>query len=378
MPFRCFSSANPDVEDEKLGVVPAPLVQIKHLRICDGSENIERWAKLNFPFNNFMNKRSTSVDRLSLLAEKKDHIVMIGHSQAANRLPRLANRIGQLNSIVISVSRRRNRLSIVNDVTKKNLYVESHFLWGFAKSISVSTDKTFFSVDFDFGVTKIYRATISKSVTVSYISELSSAHPMSAISGGNFLCATASSRRLVIWDIILGTIHRVVEYPKEIVKVVAHEESFAVWVATGQNIILMDLNGQELRLLDLGDVITVLEGMEDGQSVVCGTRLGKIFVVGFEEAGPKCKELDSPHGCEIEKVIVEKKRLRFTSVDVKGEVKRWDLKGGVDSDAMVFASCAVCTNPTMSVCVSCGKPMCDQCLAGHLKGPDCRHCFAFL
>lgn len=349
----------------------------------ENSEKVKTWVRNHFTISP---PRSISVDSLrwekSLAGQVRKSP---GHGQPSRAVSAQLSQLNRIKSTVINVSRRKSKLAIANIVTDTEYYAEYNFIYGHAVSISVSWEGTVFAIDFAFGLTRVYKVVFSKGipVTAKCLSEFSAgASPVSSVSGRNWVCATASGKILVLWEIISGTVHRVLNFEREISAVAFDEVSFSVWAAVHNRIVLVGLNGVIVAETQLSQNVTALTRMEDNSSVICGTQEGGLFVVryDFETEAIFQTEMQSQHKNAITKIVWQREERRYLSVDAIGKVFQWNTEGDLQTDleTSVFMSCSICTNPTQFICQFCNKPVCGQCRPAHLKGPNCRHCVAFM
>jgi hypothetical protein len=354
----------------------------KTLNSPGASEIIDQWARTTFQFHF---SRAQSLNSIGPILDGHSPSPSPFHSQKAERLAIGASQRDLSRSVVINVSRRMCRLTISNDLTSKIYYQDSHYVYGYAGLISVSGGGAYFAIDFSFGLTRVYQVIMQggNPVGTKCVSEFSLGFDqISSVSGRDWLCATASQKVLVLWDIVRGTIHRKMEFEKRISAVAIGESNFCVWVASGETVFLLGLNGFCFAQLQLDEEVTALTPIEGELSAICGTEHGKLNFLNLTvETGVLASEaMESQHHDRIERIVIQREIKRYISVDVAGGVYRWSARGipEPEMESMVFTSCAVCTNPTHTICQFCNKAICGQCLANHLKGPNCRHCLAFM
>jgi hypothetical protein len=286
---------------------------------------------------------------------------------------------------VIGVSRRKSRLTISSDLTNKVYYTDSHYLYGYATLISVSQAGAYFAIDFAFGLTRVYQVALQAGIPVGakFVSEFGLAFgQMSSVSGRDWVCATAAGKALVLWDIVRGTVHRRFAFDDAVSAVAVDEANYCVWVAAGRKIVCLGLNGFRFGEIAFGETVTALTPIEGELAAICGTEIGGLRLVRYvAESGVMLAEaIESRHRDRVEKIVIQRELKRYITVDAAGGVFHWSPHGipETEMEARIFASCAVCTNPTQTICQFCNKAICCQCFPNHLKGPDCRHCLAFM
>lgn len=342
-------------------------------------DTIMKWVSLHFTINP---PRSSSMGSLNLGGNFKKNGT--AHSSPASSINPLAAKINQIKTTVINVSRRQSCLSIKNNYTGKVLYRESNSFYGLAENINVSRDGVFFVVDFAFGLTVAYKVIFSKGnpIAAQKISKFSAgAHPISTVSGQDWICATATGNKLVLWEIITGTIHRIMYFDTPINAVAFDEPIYYLWAASEDKITVVGLNGHIRGSVEMREKTTALTRIEDEPKAICGTELGHLFLLTFlqDKMTVEIKQMNSTHMYRIDKIYLQKHIKRFLSVDSHGETAQWNTEGILEvDDTPAFTSCAVCTNPTHTICQFCNKPICTQCMPKHVKGPNCLHCVAFI
>jgi hypothetical protein len=288
-------------------------------------------------------------------------------------------------AIVIDVSRRRCRLTISNNLTNKIYYSDSHYVYGYAGLISVSAGGAYFAIDFSFGLTRVYQVIMQDGnpVGAKPVSEFSLGfEQISSVSEKDWICATAAGKVLVLWDIVRGTVHRKLEFPKRISAVAIGETNFCVWVASGETVSLLGLNGMCFAQLQLAEEVTAVTPIEGELCAICGTEHGSLSFLSFtvETDVLTAQPMQSQHHDMIEKIVIQREIGRYLSVDKAGGVHRWSARGvpEPEGESLALTACTVCTSRTRIICQFCNKAICGECLAAHLKGPNCRHCLAFL
>ncbi|OHT02675.1 hypothetical protein TRFO_30173 [Tritrichomonas foetus] len=335
------------------------------------------WQQISGPSSNHKRNQITKASQVNR--------TLSGHSRPANQLQPMTNRLHRQQTTVISVSRRLSRLTFINNITDKVLFCEYHHLYGLAESISVSIDGVFFVIDFAFGITRAYKVIFSSGnpQRAKCISEFSAgAKPKSSVSGHDWLCATASGKRLAFWEIITGTVHRLIKFDSTITAVAFDESGYYVWVAVGKKIYIIGINGSILGECEVSpENITALMHIDRKPTAFCGTEHGRIFMLTFDltSSSIDIHELESKHKDPIEKIVQQRVAKHYFSVDSTGRIEKWNPEGdSINDESSVFTSCAVCTAPTHTLCQFCNKPVCAQCMPNHSKGPNCRHCIAFI
>ena len=382
-----------DANISNLARTPRHLSAILRTSLEDPNNNNElmKWARSHFDFKL---SRSLSLDP-RMMNNKNDFDESpkkTNQTQAQNQnqnpkqaVPQMKNLLERQKTTVISISRRLSRLTFVNNLTDKVLFRRTHPLYGLAGSISASIDGVFFVIDFAFGITRAYKVIFSggNPVQAKCISTFSiGSRPISSISGYDWICASASSNRLALWEIITGTVHRLIDFDSLITALSFNESGYYIWVAVSNKIEIVGVNGNILseKVIE-DDVITAITHINRTHNAFCGTKKGKLFMLHFDLASGEInlKELNSLHSNPIEKIIVQRTIRQYLTLDSTGMIEKYDNDGNlINGESPIFTACAICTNPTHELCQFCNKPICKKCMPNHLKGPNCRHVTAFI
>lgn len=383
LPFKYFAKSDVTSEISKLGEIPATLLVLPEL--LESAELPSDRIQCGSDLRHYIWRIREALSSQDNVEDVKQWVLsrfQIGETGAktTQEAPEVL-----MSSTVINISRRKSKLAIVNNTTDKEYYTDVNFLYGHAESISVSTDGVYFAIDFAFGLTRAYKVIFSRGVPTSArcLSEFSAgASPISAISGREWICATASGKILVLWEIITGTVHRVLTFDAPVSAVAFDERSCGVWAGVAQRAVFVSLNGTMLGETTLPSPITALSQNDGASSALCGTENGLLFTISYDITTSNVlhREVTSEHDSRITRILWQRDAGCYLTVDASGQVLRWNRDGtpapGLATSTL--GKCTSCADPTRAICQFCNKPVCLQCLPSHLKGPTCRHCIAFL
>jgi hypothetical protein len=287
----------------------------------------------------------------------------------------------------VRIDRPSLTLSIVQVRKNKTIFRIVHSAFVFAASLSLSSNGLFVIIDFEFGLTQCYRMHYAKNKPhrMSFLVDFSwEVKPRSSISGAHGLIASALGRRLVIWNIFSGTIHRMLDFEESIVAV-AFDEDSGIWAATPSRAYFVSVNGTTLAEIGLTEKVTVIvsvtvESPKRPRAAIVGTTSGSLFVLEakFDRGVVDSKRLPSQHKHPIENIVVHPSLRAFISVDKEKMSFMWTAPGvsGEAAPPGVRAKCHACDAEAAGTCPSCGRAVCGQCLAPQ---PDvrCAFCVAF-
>lgn len=313
---------------------------------------------------------------------------MFTNDNKLKRIKRISSRL--LSSYFAVIDKKLLSLSIIDysNSQKRRSHVVCSIVdnfFAFSKSISVSRNGMFISVDFAFGVTHVYRVIYSKSIpqSIKFLSDFScNISPLSVVDGTNFLCCTAIKYQLVLWDIFDGYIHTVVGFNDsgEITSI-SHDQDFGIWAATEKSIYYVSINGQILAQIDISEKISEIESVPMPSSIferaaVCGTVSGKLYIITprFDTKTIDSKELKGKHAHEIKQIVINNNLKMFISVDAKNKAVLWTAFG-VKSEPLnvsMFGTCALCHRKPKLHCASCNRAVCSNCILTNM----CKTCYS--
>ncbi|OHT16980.1 hypothetical protein TRFO_41408 [Tritrichomonas foetus] len=154
---------------------------------------------------------------------------------------------------IVYIDQRNMMLTIMNSL--KIVRKTDHY-FTFASSIDVSENGLFMSIDFEFGLTRVWRIKYYNNMPydIDQLSDFSwNACPTSLLSGTHFICASKLETEVILWEINTGTIHRILKFGCVVTAIAMDDEFGAVWIATssgyGYFYSIMDKNWQKLIFL---------------------------------------------------------------------------------------------------------------------------------
>ncbi|KAK8890144.1 hypothetical protein M9Y10_034904 [Tritrichomonas musculus] len=307
---------------------------------------------------------------------KPSKTLMFTGDNKLKRIKRLSMRVFE--SYFAVIDKKDLTLSIIDfssnmkrKSTKILCYHDKFF--ALSRSICVSINGIFISVDFEFGITRVYRILYQKGIpnSIVLISDFSSSmSPISVINGNKWICATASLSQLVLWNIIDGTIHRVLNFGSSKITALSMDEESGVWVATENKGYFISINGEILAQIELPEEVSQIKAISIHSSIpdraaACGTISGKVFLLcpRFDTKTIDTKQLKGGHSHEIMQIVVNKNLKMFITVDSKNNSVLWTAKRlpCENLNISVFDKCPLCNQKPETFCSSCNRPICKKC-----------------
>jgi hypothetical protein len=147
----------------------------------------------------------------------------------------------------------------------------------------------------------------------------------------------------------------------------------------------MSVNWKTLAEIDSTEKVTVIVSLTMDSPrlprvALVGTSSGSLFVLELEfgRGIVDLNGLPSQHKHPTENIVVHLSMKAFISVDKEKTSFMWTAPNvnGEVVPAGVFAKCHACDDEAPSICPSCGRSVCGQCLAPQLDS-WCPYCMAF-
>ncbi|OHS94410.1 hypothetical protein TRFO_39396 [Tritrichomonas foetus] len=283
------------------------------------------------------------------------------------------------------IDRKALSLSILDINTRKEKRLDYDKFYAFSRSLCISKNGLFLSVDFEFGVTRIYRIFYQRELpnSIELISDFScNSSPISTISGFHMLCATASLNQLIIWEIFSSTIHRLFTFDHKITAL-SMDEEYGVWVSTEDHGYFISINGEILGKIKLKEEISQIEAITLHSAVleraaICGTTSGKVYLLSprFDTKTIDFKELKGGHSHEIEQIKKNSNNKMFITIDSKFNAVMWTAHRNKCEQPLLlnmFDTCALCSHRPKLYCSSCSRAICKSCSINGF----CSTCYAF-
>jgi hypothetical protein len=284
----------------------------------------------------------------------------------------------------------RHRSAITCQSPTKLFFSVFDHLLAFVNSITVSDNKCFLVVDFVFGLTRIYRILYKNfaPVDLQRLSDVSWLfRPTSVISGFHLIAATVMKRVVVLWDAIIGSVHRKIEF-EDVIDFVAMDEEVGIWVIAKGSIFLLSINGELVAKMVAAAKVTAIGALllkEDAvdRAAICGTEDGKVFIVSARTDTHQvdCKELLSEHRAAIVDVVIHSSLKMFLTVDANGIVLMWmgvDLGFQQRMKLKTFASCPFCASAPSVFCSTCNRAVCNRCKRTRKNRVVCASCISHM
>jgi hypothetical protein len=243
-----------------------------------------------------------------------------------------------------------------------------------AHAISATSNGLFVVVDFEFGLTGVYRLHYvdKQPRKVSLIVDFSwDVLPYSCASGVHALVASVVADTLVLWTMTSGMIHRVIKLGESIVAV-AFDEEVGVWVATHRHGYFVSINGDIIAETEFAELVTALAALQLHRSqvvrsAIAGTVSGGVYLLHPLASIGRIDvvKLPSPHKHEIANVVVSPTARSFVTTDANEVCYMWTTPGVVGDRIRLatFARCAICNKEPGRMCASCGRAICARCVS---------------
>jgi WD40 repeat protein len=274
---------------------------------------------------------------------------------------------------VATVERQSLSLKIVEIPTRTVEYREIRQEFAYAHAIAVSWNGLFLTIDFEFGITKCYRIRYNqkKPFECVPISDFSWKMRVRSVPNGvHCIVASALERKLVLWELLRGNLHRVLEFESEIL-CIAQDEEYGVWVATEGHVYLVSINGLILAKSEITKCVVTMQAIprhrsETARTLVCGTTTGEIYLLMplFATGKIDFNRLPSPHERAVEKIVLNPSGKSFVSIDADEICYRWSVPGMKARDLRIgcYGECGVCGGqPPVLFCASCNRAVCGAC-----------------
>jgi hypothetical protein len=225
------------------------------------------------------------------------------------------------------------------------------------------------TIDYQFGIAASYRIFYSDGfpANIERLAELCLAgRCVSVVDGEHCIAATASDYRIVLWDLINGTILRDLALDGVVTALDVDESFGGVWAATEKTGFLFSVNGKELIRLPLPRRVAALALLGRGRAVLCGCDDGGIAVVHPKVVLGRADVvwLPSEHRSAVARFALHPTGRCFVSVDSDGVAFAWTAiaEGAVPIPIEEVSTCALCRERRASAhCVSCARMVCADC-----------------
>jgi WD40 repeat protein len=252
----------------------------------------------------------------------------------------------------------------------------------FASNISASDNGLFIVIDFEFGLTRCYRVFYARDepTRLALVSDFTwSTRPLSGVSGSSGVIGTAVYQKVVIWELTIGTIHRIVDFTEEIRSLSVDDES-GIWIVTDEKIYFVSMNGPVVAEATVHEKVTKivsipLRNSQPNRAAICGTESGNVFILEPKVLTGQiaAKKLSSEHQSPIDQIVISPSLKSFLTIDGDENCYVWTAigMGGDPLRPSLFEACCLCCGEPNLICSSCNRAVCRQCVAG---GTDTRCC----
>jgi len=325
----------------------------------------------------------------SLLGNLKNNQTIYHENDSFVKLPSLSCRLDPLKTVVAILEPSKMSLSFFDYKTHEFYMKHTYDLFVYGSSLNVSHNGAFLVVDFQFGMSKVFRIIYNDSFPSTLVSVSSfnwESTPKSAISGTDWLCASAFCNTLVLWNVFSSLIHRVVEFKDDIRALSFDEVSSLLWLSASTHCFVLNMNGEILSKSKFDDTITVISvlntGLEESKrSAILGTEQGIIYIAtpSYDTAKIDYKKLSSVHSESITSIVISPLLNSFLSTDISGSIAS-NTAIGIKSQKMklsIINKCPICLSTNqLTYCSSCNRAVCEKCLNTSQQESLCQSCLA--
>jgi hypothetical protein len=303
-------------------------------------------------------------------------------------LGRLARVVSATPRVTVKIRPRRSTISF--QLGAKVCFSRFDSLLAFATSLALSENRLLLTVDFIFGLTRVYRIAYANFAPVG-LEQLSDfswfERPVSVVSGFHFVVATALRDAVVLWDAVGGGLHKRREFGAE-VRRLAMDEEFGVWVALEGEVLLLTINGEIVARTDVPVRVTAITAAPQKEEAVdraaiYGAEDGRVWLVcaHCDERKLDWRQLPSEHRAPVADIGVHGSLKAFITADERRAVFLWTAGEARWMERMrieAMDGCAVCAAPARTVCAACGRAVCGRCKCIIGQRTLCAFCFNHL
>jgi hypothetical protein len=362
---------------------PSTLIVNRRRDFLEAEDNIEairEWARYHFRLGRSIRRSTGGVpdarsigeaaicviwQKLVLTCRVSETLMFVGETVVKRE--RLTSLVGPKH--FVTINRHSLTLSIGPDIVLMDVSL------AFATGISVTANRMFVTIDFEFGSTRVYRLHYRdrEPKRISPMADFSwDLPPVSASSGVHAIVASVVGSKLVLWTIATGTIHRIVDVAEPIL-VCAVDEEVGCWVATASHGYFVSVNGEILAEDKLNETVTALAALQLPKSrttrtAVAGTAAGAVYLVHPIVAVRRIDviRLPSPHRFPVIGIIVSESAKSFVTTDADENCFVWAGTGSGVGDTLnvaMFEECGICHAKPGVVCTACCRAVCKRCIS---------------
>lgn len=316
-----------------------------------------------------------------------EHQTLLFERNTVRKISKLSARIEPTHPYYIRIDKRLLTMTMLNKETGQIFFSKMDYLMIFADAVSISANGLFLVVDFEFGLTRIYKINFIQSIPSDYslVSELSwDLVPQSVISGIDFICATAVGARLVLWEFTYGSLHRYKDFDEKIQHISMDEKYGIVWIATDTKLMCFSLNMEMLAELSIEN-ITCLEVVPHPsdcteRNAILGFENGGVAIalLRFDIKSFEIKNLPSEHEYPVDRIATHPSLEEFLSIDEEGNALLWNAFGvtGATQKLSIYDSCPYCGDKVAAYCNKCNRTVCAHCMSESNPKSLCAMCAA--
>ncbi|OHS96246.1 hypothetical protein TRFO_37602 [Tritrichomonas foetus] len=290
--------------------------------------------------------------------------------------------------------------------------VIDHFFF-YTKSINISSNGLFAVVDFDFGISRVYRIlyTNDHPYGIQFACDFSFTKPVKSIISGSFsLVASLMTNQIILWDASNASIHRIIKL-NEPIKIFNFDESDGIWIASNSRISYFSFNAELIAEISLNILNNKLENEYVNQIknnskcintnencivtslATCQSSMNESYAIfGLDDgrvgiASPRydlkdieLKMLNSTHKSRITSINIQNNFGAFVTADADGKALFWSAIGANCEKLNIFhfEKCNICkTKPPKYICSCCNMAACIECGQSLYQSFMCKTCESF-
>ena len=341
---------------------------------------------------------------------------------------------GSLKILIIYFDERKYAMTsspIINDIYNSQfisiIYSKSDNMFGNISNINISENGNFFSLDFECGITHIYRIIYSNNYYhptkclapsgFEIIKEISLFKTKSKtfINGNDMMCLTYANDQLYLSPFYREGIHISLNLNSNKIKFAQFDDNIGVFIVCTQSFIyLFDINGNQV-IQNIGNSsslqtpnivfqdkeitafhILQLPISEEKRCAIIGFHDGSVAFVSYnfnisyyleKAADEKIKELainktifDKVHDSKVIKIIAHPSKYFILTIDECDNMIFWTMKreifndesySSINIDFLDNSICPKCSSKSHTFCLSCKRTFCSNCLNSEHLCSDC-------
>ncbi|OHS98267.1 hypothetical protein TRFO_35364 [Tritrichomonas foetus] len=336
--------------------------------------------------------------------------LILDQNSFINNLPPLTIRVSSQYPLFIIVDKGDLMIQLVHYQSKKRIFEMHSKIFGRASSIYISQNNLFFSVDFDNGITHIYRILYDKKLPFKFefVREISFENRQQTVLNGNDLLAgTFSGKVFTIWPFYRNSNemnHYTINFENEICFAQSDDESGTFWLCDQLNsCFVYGINGELFAQTKFDKNLSSFSVVPQPLSInkrcaICGFNDGSVSIISPEltpenelnhsnelnhrenESGKEqlvpinVKLLGKCHNSKITKIFFHPQIYYFVTLDICDRACLWTHKNSERpeiKDLENNSNCPICGQKASLFCFSCKRAICTECIE---KSNLCKDC----